>query len=133
MDFGVVILREEVDMDASLGVSSTTNNAATVVSRPDSVPVQTVPTDLAASQSVTAATATIAARNDAARSPAAPTTTTSVIFDPAMLEMIYREMDARTDQIVGQVPLEAPAAARTYRQTIVDQENAGSKQADTEA
>jgi hypothetical protein len=133
MDFGVVILREEVDMDASLGVSSTTNNAATVVSRPDSVPVQTVPTDLAPSQSVTAATATIAARNDAARSPAAPTTTTSVIFDPAMLEMIYREMDARTDQIVGQVPLEAPAAARTYRQTIADQENAGSKQADTEA
>jgi len=133
MDFGVVILREEVDMDASLGVSSTTNNAATVVSRPDSVPVQTVPTDLAPSQSVTAATATVAARNDAARSPTAPTTTTSVIFDPAMLEMIYREMDARTDQIVGQVPLEAPEAARTYRQTLADQDNAASKQADTEA
>jgi len=120
-------------MDASLGVSSATNNAATVISRPDSVPVQTVPTDLAPSQSVTAATATVAARNDAARSPAAPTTTTSVIFDPAMLEMIYREMDARTDQIVGQVPLEAPEAARTYRQTLADQENAASKQADTEA
>jgi hypothetical protein len=79
---------------------------------------------------VTAATTTVAARNDAARS---PTTTTSVIFDPAVLEMIYREMDARTDQIVGQVPLEAPEAARTYRQALADQENAASKQPSTEA
>ena len=120
-------------MDANSAVSSTTNSAATFVSRPDSVPVQTVPTDLAPSQSVTAATSTAAARNDAARSPATPTTTTSVIFDPAVLEMIYREMDARTDQIVGQVPLEAPEAARTYRQTLADQEGAPSKQPSTEA
>lgn len=119
-------------MDANL-VSSTTNSAATFVSRPDSVPAQTVPTDLAPSQSVTAATATVAARNDAARSPSTPTTTTSVIFDPAVLEMIYREMDARTDQIVGQVPLEVPEAARTYRQTLADHENAPSKQSSTEA
>jgi len=114
-------------MDASLAVPSTTNTPAATPTRPDLVPVQTVPTDLAPSQSVTAATATVAARNDAARSPATPTTTTSVIFDPGVLEMIYRELDARTDQIVGQVPLEAPAAARTYRQTA-DQENTTSKQ-----
>jgi len=120
-------------MDASLAAPSTPNNAASSVLRPDSVPVQTVPTELAPSQSVTAPTATVAARNDAARAPAAPTTTTSVIFDPAALEMVYREMDARTDQVVGQVPLEAPAAARTYRQTLADQESASSKQPYAEA
>ena len=120
-------------MDANLAITWTTNSAATFVSRPDSVPVQAVPTDLAPSQSVTAATATAAARNDAARSPATPATTTSVIFDPTVLEMIYREMDARTDQIVGQVPLEAPEAARTYRQTLADQEGAASKRPSTEA
>ena len=115
-------------MDASVAAPSTTNNAASLVTRPDYGPVQAVPTDLAPSQSVTAATATVAARNDAARSPATPTTTTSVVFDPAVLEMIYREMDARTDQIVGQIPLEAPTAARTYRQTAGEQESASSNQ-----
>jgi hypothetical protein len=120
-------------MDASLATPSTTNNAASFVVRPDYVPIQAVPTDLAPSQSVTAATATVPARNDAPRSPATPTTTTSVVFDPAVLEMIYREMDARTDQIVGQVPLEAPTAARTYRQTAGEQESASSNQSYTEA
>lgn len=119
-------------MDTGLVVPSTTNTAATFIPRPDSVPVQTAPTELAPSQSVTAATATAAARNDAARSPATPTTTTSVIFDPAVLEMIYREMDARTDQIVGQIPLEAPTAAQTYRQTLGDQETTGSPHAYTD-
>jgi len=120
-------------MDVNQTASSTTHNAASSVQRPDSVPVTTVPTELAPSQSVTAATAPLAARNDAARSPATPTTTTSVVFDPAVLEMVYKEMDARTDQIVGQVPLEAPAAARTYQQTALDQEDAPSNQSYTEA
>jgi hypothetical protein len=120
-------------MDASLATPSTTSNAQGFVVRPDYVPIQAVPTDLAPSQSVTAATATAAARNDTPRSPATPTTTTSVVFDPAVLEMIYREMDARTDQIVGQVPLEAPTAARTYRQTAGEQESASPNQSDTEA
>jgi hypothetical protein len=116
-------------MDASLAVSTTAANAAaTPLSRPDSVPVQSVPTDLAPSQSVTATTAAVAARNDAARSAATPTTTTSVVFDPAMLEVIYKELDARTDQIVGQLPLEAPTAARTYQQTLAGQANATSEQ-----
>jgi hypothetical protein len=120
-------------MDASLATTSTTNIAAGSVARPDYVPIQAVPTDLAPSQSVTAATATAAARNDAPRSPATPTTTTSVVFDPAVLEMIYKEMDARTDQIVGQIPLEAPTAARTYRQTAGEQESGSSNQSYTEA
>jgi hypothetical protein len=120
-------------MDASLATTSTTNSAAGSVVRPDYVPIQAVPTDLAPSQSVTAATATAAARNDAPRAPATPATTTSVVFDPAVLEMIYKEMDARTDQIVGQIPLEAPTAARTYRQTAGEQEGSSSNQPYTEA
>jgi hypothetical protein len=120
-------------MDVSQAAPPTANNAASPVQRPDSVPVQTVPTELAPSQSVTASTATLAIRNDPARSPATPTTTTSVVFDPAVLEMVYREMDARTDEVVGQVPLEAPEAARTYRQTVAEQESAASKQPSTEA
>lgn len=123
----VVILREEVDLDASLAVLSTTNTPAATPTRPDWIPAQTVAAELAPSQSVTAATATLTARNDAARSPAMPATTTSVVFDPGVLEMIYRELDARTDQVVGQVPLEGPATARTYRQAA-DQDNTPSNQ-----
>lgn len=115
-------------MDANLAVPSATGTASTPVTRPDSVPVQSVPTDLAPSQSVTAARQASSARNDAARAPSAPTTTTSVVFDPAVLEMIYREMDARTDQVVGQIPLEAPAAARTYQQTLADHTNTAAGQ-----
>jgi hypothetical protein len=58
------------------------------------------------------------------RSPSS-STTQSVIFDPTSLEMIYEETDARTDQVLGRVPMGNAAATARYAQNQV---TAGSPQ-----
>jgi hypothetical protein len=108
----MVTLQEEVElMIGSLAVPSITN--VTFSSRPDSTSAQTAATDPAPLQGATVAGGT-ADQDAAGRSPSSATTQ-SVTFDPALLEMIYRELDARTDQVLGQIPMRT--AAGTYQQT----------------
>jgi hypothetical protein len=112
----VVILREEADVDANLSLSAAANAPATPLAHPDSVPPQSVATDLAPSQTVTAATQALAARNDAARAASAPTTTQNMFFDPAILQMVEQVLDARTRQVIDQVPMDT--ASQAYQQTL---------------
>jgi hypothetical protein len=128
-----VILREEVDMDANLSVPAVTPAPPTSLIRPDSVPPQSVPTDLTPSQSVTAAAQAAAARSDAARPAAAPTTTQNIFFDPAMLQMVDQILDARTRQVVDQVPVGPLAAAQAYQQTLNNSTNGTAAQTSTAA
>ena len=122
-------------MDSGLTIGPTASLADSV--RPDPLPVrQAVPTDLASSQSVTATTDTAAGRNDAPRQPPSdPTTSQTVTIDPATREVIFREIDVRNGQVVGQIPSAARLRAQVYAQAIAngDTPTAAQARADTEA
>jgi len=124
-------------MDSGLTIGPNTGLADGSV-RPDPVPVrQAVSTDLGSSQTVTATTDTSAGRNDAPRqTPSDPTTTSqTVTIDPATQEVIFREIDVRNGQVIGQIPSAARLRAQVYAQAIAngDTPTAAQSRADTEA
>ena len=88
-----------------------------VVQPPSQAAGDAVQTDLPASQSVTAADAGAAARNDA---PGANSDYIShqAFFDRAAAAMVYQVLDSKTDQVVDQYPDEAVLRRRAYFHTL---------------
>lgn len=112
-------------MDTSL-INAQGNSAQTAYARPYPVPVgQTVATDLAPSQTVTAASDSQQTSDDLTRPTASttppssgPTASGEVLIDPATREVIYRVVDVRSGQVVGQVPDKALLGMRVYAHEI---------------
>jgi hypothetical protein len=107
-------------MDVGSFIPSAGSVAPTGPVRPDPQNArQAVPTELPSSQSVVAAAAAAAARNDSARRvPSEPSVTHDVIIDPATREVIYRAVDVRSGQVIGQVPDEMQLQMAAYAQAI---------------
>jgi uncharacterized FlaG/YvyC family protein len=111
-------------MDTGLTVRPTGASAQQGYVRPEPAPAQqTVATELAPSQSVTASANSAATRNDGAKSPAlqAPTTR-EIVLDPHSREVIFRVRDERSGRVVRQVPDEALLRLRAYQRAIADGE-----------
>ena len=109
-------------MDSGLTVRPTGAAAQQGYVRPDPAPArQTVATELAPSQSVTASADGAAARNDGQKSPAQQAQTTrEFILDPHSREVIFRVRDERSGRVVRQVPDEALLRLRAYQRAIAD-------------
>jgi hypothetical protein len=94
-------------MDSGLNLRPNLGVAQSGYGRPEPLPARdAVATVLAPSQSVSQAANAAAARNDkdAARTPTEPSVSHDVVIDPATREIIYRMVDARSGQIISQVP-----------------------------
>ena len=106
-------------MDSGLAIRPVTTPAQLALARVDPAPArQTVTTDLAPSQSVTAAAdagarqaAEQAARNER-------TTTRDIIIDSATREVVFRILDVRTRQVIGQVPGETQLRLAAYTRAV---------------
>ena len=109
-------------MDSGLTVRPTGAAAQQGYVRPEPAPArQTVATELAPSQSVTASADGAAARNDGQKSPAQQAQTTrEFILDPHSREVIFRVRDERSGRVVRQVPDEALLRLRAYQRAIAD-------------
>ncbi|HEX2654149.1 MAG TPA: hypothetical protein VHN11_10925 [Xanthobacteraceae bacterium] len=115
-------------MDIGLNIRPTGSVAQTSAVTPASTPVrQAVPTVLAPSQSVTAATDADPAENK----PQQPTNTQqladpsgnpnisqSVIIDPETRQVIYRTLDVRSGQVIRQQPDKLMLSMTAYNQAI---------------
>jgi len=75
-------------------------------------PAEPVATELPAAKTVTP----VATRNDL------PPTTHDVIIDPQTREVIYRILDARSRQVIRQVPDEALLRVRAYARALANGE-----------
>jgi uncharacterized FlaG/YvyC family protein len=106
-------------MDSGLAIRPVATPAQLALARVDPAPArQTVSTELAPSQSVTAA-ADAGARQAAeqvARN--APTTTRDIIIDSATREVVFRILDVRTRQVIGQVPGETQLRLAAYTRAV---------------
>ena len=106
-------------MDSGLAIRPVATPAQLALARVDPAPArQTVTTDLAPSQSVTAAAdagarqaAEQAARNER-------TTTRDIIIDSATREVVFRILDVRTRQVIGQVPGETQLRLAAYTRAV---------------
>jgi hypothetical protein len=87
-----------------------------VVPPPSKAASDAIPTDLPASQSVTAADVGGAVRNNA---PAASDIVThQAFFDRSARSMVYQVVDSKTEQVVEQFPDEAVLRRRAYFHTL---------------
>jgi hypothetical protein len=75
-----------------------------------------VATQLPASQAVTAADPTVAARNDS--QPASDFTSHQAFLDRAAGAIVYQVINSKTDQVVDQFPDEASLRRRAYYHTL---------------
>ena len=93
--------------------------------RQDAAPVRdAVPTDLAASQTVSAAAKTSEARQDALPSSAAdPSHVRKIILDAHSREVIYRVIDSKSGLVVRQIPEEAMLRLRAYNRAALEKED----------
>jgi len=73
-----------------------------------------VPTELPASQSVTAADSSTVVRNDPQSLPDELFVSHQAYFDRAAASMVYQVVDGKTDQVVDQFPDEAVLRRRAY-------------------
>jgi hypothetical protein len=107
-------------MDVGLAIRPVATPAQLALARVDPAPArQTVSTELAPSQTVTAAADAGAGRQvaeQAARS--APTTTRDIIIDSATREVVFRILDVRTRQVIGQVPGETQLRLAAYTRAV---------------
>jgi hypothetical protein len=111
-------------MDTALAIKSGPNVAVPDYTRPESAPVQAaVKTDLAAPDTVSAATDSNTARNDLLQKNA-DSQSRQYYVDPQTHEVIFRVMDTRSRQILRQVPDEAFLRMRAYARTLADGESA---------
>ncbi len=111
-------------MDSGLTIRPTGAAAQQSLVRAEPAPArQTVATELAPSQSVTASADTAAVRNDGPK-PAAlqAQTTREIVLDPQSREVIFRVRDERSGRVVRQVPDEALLRLRAYQRAIADGE-----------
>jgi hypothetical protein len=77
-----------------------------------------VPTDLPASQSVTATDASVAVRNDVGTSSDSDFISRQAYIDQAAASIVYQVIDSRTDAVVTQFPDEAVLRRRAYFHTL---------------
>jgi hypothetical protein len=77
-----------------------------------------VPTDLPASQSVTATDASLAVRNDVGASSDSDFISRQAYIDQAAASIVYQVIDSRTDAVVTQFPDEAVLRRRAYFHTL---------------
>jgi hypothetical protein len=77
-----------------------------------------VPTDLPASQSVTATDASLAVRNDVGTSSDSDFISHQAYIDQASASIVYQVVDSRTDAVVTQFPDEAVLRRRAYFHTL---------------
>jgi hypothetical protein len=77
-----------------------------------------VPTDLPASQSVTATDASVAVRNDVGNSSDSDFISHQAYIDQASASIVYQVIDSRTDAVVTQFPDEAVLRRRAYFHTL---------------
>jgi len=106
-------------MDAGLTIRPIANVAAAdVVRAAPAATAEAVRTQLTASQSVTAAAASEAPRNDPQKLTGDPELAREVLIDPAAREVIYRVVDVGTGRIVRQVPEEALLRLRAYARAL---------------
>jgi hypothetical protein len=77
-----------------------------------------VPTDLPASQSVTATDASVAVRNDVGTSSDSDFISHQAYIDQASASIVYQVVDSRTDAVVTQFPDEAVLRRRAYFHTL---------------
>jgi hypothetical protein len=106
-------------MDIGFAAKPIGSFAPSGLERPDPVAArQAVPTELAPSQSVTAAADTGAARNDAPRRLPSDPVMHDVIIDPATREVIYRAVDSRSGAVLSQVPDQVQLQLAAYTQAV---------------
>jgi len=107
-------------MDVGLTTRAPGTTALISETHPAPLPVRNaVPTELAPSQSVTAATDSAPARNDATHgADAGPQTTQDVVIDPQTHEVIYRVIDVASGQVVSQVPDQMAVQIAAYTQAV---------------
>jgi flagellar protein FlaG len=86
----------------------------------DATPVRdAVPTNLAPSQTVTAATKTNEARQDALQSDSAdPSYVRKIVLDAHSREVIYQVLDVQSRRVVRQIPDEALLRLRAYNRAL---------------
>jgi len=106
-------------MDSVQTITTSVGVPQTVLPRPAPAPVvQAVPTDLSPAQSVTAST-TVAPNNNNAQSNPNDYQNT-VLIDPATREVVARIVDARSGQVVEQIPAEAMLRMQAYEQALAN-------------
>jgi len=119
-------------MDTGLAVRPTPSVALTSNAQPDpALAHQTVATELAPSQSVTAAAQTTHARNDTARNdgvsaaPGASPVAHDVHVDPATHELVYQVVNVLSGQVISQVPDPTTLQMAAYARAIQQAEQKG--------
>lgn len=106
-------------MDTGLTMRPTGAAAQVGYVRPEPAPTrQTVATELAPSQSVTASAESAASRNDRAAAALHAPTSREFVLDAQSREMIFRVVDVRSGRVVRQVPEEALLRLRAYNRAI---------------
>jgi hypothetical protein len=101
-------------MDTGLTLKPAANLAPASDLRPEQAARNAVATELAPSQTVTAA-------RNAARTPAPDDSRVhEIILDPHSREMIYRIVDERSRRVVRQVPEEAKQRLRAYARATLE-------------
>jgi hypothetical protein len=113
-------------MDTGLSIRPITSVAQTGVARPEPVPVRdAVATDLAPSQSVTAAVDSTAARNDPAQNNPDSPLSREIVIDAQSREVIFRVIDERSGRVVRQVPEEALLRLKAYVRSLTEDDRKG--------
>ena len=131
-------------MDAGLTIRPNAGaNPTAAIARPAAVPAstqQTVPTDLPAAKTVIASPTVASLRNDVARNDVKSVVrnvqdnvTRDVTFDPQTREVVYKVIDARSRQVVRQVPSEALLRMRAYTRGLAQGQSPIEALADFEA
>ena len=107
-------------MDGGLTVRPTSVVTQAASIRQDATPVRdAVPTNLAPSQTVTAAAKTDAPRQDALQSGSAdPSYVRKIVLDAHSREVIYQVLDAHSRRVVRQIPEEAILRLRAYNRAL---------------
>ena len=89
-----------------------------VVQAPSQAASEAVATDLPASQSVTVADPSAAARNDVQAQAASDVVSHQAFFDRDAASMVFQVLNGRTDAVVDQYPDEAVLRRRAYFHTL---------------
>jgi hypothetical protein len=112
-------------MDGGLTIRPTSLVTQPAGLRPDATSVRdAVPTNLAPSQTVTAAAKTGEARQDAPQSGSAdPSYVRKIVLDAHSREVIYRVIDSKSGLVVRQIPEEAMLRLRAYNRASLEKED----------
>ena len=106
-------------MESIQTIAASVGAPQTVIARPAPAPVvQAVPTELSPAQSVTASNTAEPTNNNTQSNPNDYQNTT--LIDPATREVVSRIVDARSGQIIEQLPPEATLRMQAYEQALAN-------------